>query len=131
MRHPHGALGAPPQFSARFLLQGGGGERGGWALGEGLLGDAGHARTLARQGVGQVVGGVGIEPRDIGGAQGAGVIEVFAGGDAHPVEGHQSGAEITGQHTDVEVPIFGGTKRDPLPLPLHQQPDRHTLHSAG
>src|SRR5690606_34189662 len=102
--------------------------------GVGLCVDGADREVRSLEGAGQGPGRLLVERQDAVGDV-AGGVEVTARGDAGAVDGDQGGVEgggvaVLGEPAD-EVPIGGGGEGHPLAFALHDDADRHGLHSTG
>ena len=142
LRHRHGVLGREAQLARGLLLQRGGAERRVRRAAVGLALDAGHREGRVLQALGQGGRGRGVQVQDVLAAQFAGGGEVAALGHPAAVHGDQVGGEagrlvrvlftvVLGRELGFEVGVAGRAERDPLALPVDDQPGRHRLHAPG
>ncbi len=125
--------GREAQFATRLLLQGRGAKGRVRGATERLALHRAHREGHSLE-VGHHLVGRGVVEHDhVVARHPALTIEVLTGGDPHPAKRVESGDEAPGGHREValDVPVLGGAELDPLPLPLHHDADRRTLHPAG
>ena len=140
LRHRHRHRGAHAELAAGLLLQRGGAERRVRRAAVGLGLDRAHVVRRVAQAVDQRLGAGPVEVDDLvlgRRLQLAVGAEVGAAGDPGAVEGVQLGREhpllvlAAGVEGALEVPVRREPERDPLPLPVDDEPGRDRLHAAG
>ena len=129
--HAHGALSAPPQFAARFLLQGRGHERSCGRATVGLVIHRAHRECRVLQSRRKRGGRRFVEVRSAFTGQDALLGEVLASGDSGTIDSDQRGAERTWIEQAVDVPIRRGTESDALTFAVDNEAGSHRLDPSG
>ena len=142
LRHRHRVLGRVAELARGLLLQRGGAERGVRGTAVGLALHARHRERRVAKAVGERGRRLAVQVQHVLGLQLADGAEVATLRHPAAVDRHQRGRErghvgrVPCFGPDLrehrfEVPVPGGAERDPLPLAVHHEPDRHRLDPAG
>ena len=140
LRHRHRGRGAHAELAAGLLLQRRGAERCVRRAAVGLGLHRAHVVRRVAQAVDQPLGPGPVEVDDLVAGRRLQLsvgTEVGAAGDPGAVEGVELGGEhpllvlAAGVERALEVPVRREPERDPLPLPVDDQPGRDRLDAAG